>query len=161
METFTFTEKFAHRIKYIAEYNNKKRETSVMNDKTHNITRMVKKQRPKSEFVQTISVKIKNIACLMSITVALAACAAFSGRETAGEYIDDAAITASVKSEILQDPHLKMFQIHVETFKNQVQLSGFVDSARESDRAEQIARHSKGVQDVKNNLVVRKRRLNR
>jgi osmotically-inducible protein OsmY len=54
-----------------------------------------------------------------------------------------------------------MFQIHVETFKNQVQLSGFVDSPAEIRRAGQIARSVQGVQDVKNNLVVRKAALKR
>jgi len=41
----------------------------------------------------------------------------------------------------MQDPNLKMFQIHVETFQNQVQLSGFVDSQAEADRAGKIARN--------------------
>jgi len=102
-----------------------------------------------------IFVKARKVLCLSVIAIALTGCAAFSGRETAGEYIDDASITASVKSKILQDPHLKMFQIHVETFKNQVQLSGFVDSSEEIAKAGQIARNVEGVQDVKNNLVVR------
>ena len=102
-------------------------------------------------------IKLKDSLGLMGIVLLLAGCAALSGRETAGEYVDDAAITASVKNEIFKDPKLKMFQIHVETFKNQVQLSGFVDSPREVARAGQIARNVKGVQDVNNNLVVRKR----
>lgn len=101
--------------------------------------------------------KLKSALSLMGIVLVLSGCAAFSGRETAGEYVDDAAITASVKNEIFQDPKLKMFQIHVETFKNQVQLSGFVDSPREIARAGQIAASVKGVQGVNNSLVVRKR----
>lgn len=101
--------------------------------------------------------KLKNALGLMGIVLLLSACAAFAGRETAGEYVDDAAITASVKNEIFQDPKLKMFQIHVETFKNQVQLSGFVDSQKEITRAGQIARKVEGVQGVNNNLIVRKR----
>jgi hyperosmotically inducible protein len=104
-------------------------------------------------------IKLKESLGLMSIVLLLAGCAAFSGRETAGEYVDDAGITTSVKNEIFQDPKLKMFQIHVETFKNQVQLSGFVDSQREAARAGQIARGVKGVQGVNNNLVVRKHTL--
>jgi hyperosmotically inducible protein len=115
----------------------------------------------KINFKHTKTNLIKLQKCLpaLAILLLLTACAAISGRETAGEYVDDASITASVKSEILQDPQLKMFQIHVETFKNQVQLSGFVDSLTESARAGQIARNVQGVQDVKNNLVVRKKGL--
>ncbi|MBX9804594.1 MAG: BON domain-containing protein [Alphaproteobacteria bacterium] len=100
---------------------------------------------------------LKRPLALLSVAVLVSACAAFSGRETAGEYVDDASITTSVKSNILQDSSLKMFQIHVETFKNQVQLSGFVDSAAEISRAGQIAKSVDGVQGVKNNLVLRKK----
>lgn len=100
--------------------------------------------------------KLKNNLILAGVVFILTGCAVFSGRETAGEYIDDASITASIKTEILKDPVLKMFQIHVETFKNQVQLSGFVNSPKEVIRAEQIARTVQGVQGVRNSLVVRK-----
>jgi hyperosmotically inducible protein len=100
---------------------------------------------------------LKRPLALLSVAVLVSACAAFSGRETAGDYVDDASITTSVKSNILQDSSLKMFQIHVETFKNQVQLSGFVDSAAEISRAGQIAKSVDGVQGVKNNLVLRKK----
>jgi osmotically-inducible protein OsmY len=104
-----------------------------------------------------ISKRINRALSLMAILIILSACSALSGRETAGEYVDDASITTSVKNEIFQDPKLKLFQIHVETFKNQVQLSGFVDTSSEVARAGQIARSVPGVQDVKNNLVVRKK----
>jgi osmotically-inducible protein OsmY len=87
----------------------------------------------------------------------LSACSVFTGRESTSEYVDDASITASVKNQILQDPKLSGFQIHVETFKNQVQLSGFVDTSAEVARAGQIAREVPGVQDVKNSIVVRKK----
>lgn len=110
----------------------------------------LKSNNPKSSL-------LKRPLALLSVAVLVSACAAFSGRETAGEYVDDASITTSVKSNILQDSSLKMFQIHVETFKNQVQLSGFVDSAAEVSRAGQIARSVDGVQGVKNNLVLRKK----
>lgn len=115
------------------------------------------KEKNHFKVLKAIVVKLKNSLGLLGIILLLAGCAAFSGRETAGEYVDDAAITASVKNEIFQDPKLKMFQIHVETFKNQVQLSGFVDSPREVTRAGQIAANVKGVQGVNNSLVVRKR----
>ena len=112
--------------------------------------------------LNTISLKLnaanlKRSIALMSIGLLLSSCSAFSGRETAGEYVDDTSITSSVKNDIFQDPSLKMFQIHVETFKNQVQLSGFVDSQEERARAGHIAKGVKGVQNVKNSLVIRKK----
>ena len=85
----------------------------------------------------------------------LASCAAVSGRETAGEYVDDATITAKVKTAIGNDPSLRLFQISVETFQNVVQLRGFVDSTKASSRAEKLAK-VKGVTDVQNDIIVRK-----
>lgn len=98
----------------------------------------------------------KNLLAVIVLT-SLMGCAAITGRETAGEYIDDTTITAKVKTAILDDPNLKPFQISVETFKNVVQLSGFVDSAAAASRAGQIAAKTKGVESVKNHLVVRKK----
>ncbi len=83
------------------------------------------------------------------------ACSVMSGRETAGQYVDDTSVTSRVKSAIIQDPELKARQIHVETFQGIVQLSGFIDSSKEKMRAEALALNTKGVQSVKNNLIVR------
>jgi len=80
-----------------------------------------------------------------------------SGRttETAGEYVDDAAITGKVKAAILNEPGLKSLQIGVETFKDTVQLSGFVDSAAAKTRAAEVTAGVPGVKAVRNNLVVK------
>lgn len=98
------------------------------------------------------------VLSLMAVATApiLSGCTALSGRETTTEYLDDAGITASVKSDILKDPELSAVQIHVETFKGIVQLSGFVDSLKKSTRAANIARHTQGVRSVKNNIIVRR-----
>ena len=45
-----------------------------------------------------------------------------------------------------------MTDINVETYKNVVQLSGFVDSAASMDKAVAIARPVKGVSSVKNDM---------
>jgi osmotically-inducible protein OsmY len=60
-----------------------------------------------------------------------------------------------VKSAILNEPTLKVFQINVETFKGEVQLSGFVDSAQHVNKAGEVARSVGGVKSVKNNLIVK------
>ena len=100
--------------------------------------------------------QVKRSVSFLIVAAMLCACAPFAGRETMGEYVDDAGITASVKNKIFQDPALKMFQIHVETFQNTVQLSGFVDSVTEAAKAERLARNVQGVRNVQNTLVVRK-----
>jgi osmotically-inducible protein OsmY len=75
--------------------------------------------------------------------------------ESAGEYVDSAVITTQVKAAILEDPTLKSFQIGVETVKDVVQLSGFVDSAAAVRRAGDLAKGVKGVASVKNDLLVK------
>jgi len=77
------------------------------------------------------------------------------GRETTGEYVDDASISTKVRAQLIQDQSLKAFDISVETMQDVVQLSGFVDSAAQKAEAEQIARGVSGVRSVHNNIVVR------
>ena len=60
-----------------------------------------------------------------------------------------------MKAAIFNEPTLKVFQINVETFKGDVQLSGFVDSSQSVSKAGEVARGVKGVRSVKNNLIVK------
>jgi osmotically-inducible protein OsmY len=82
-------------------------------------------------------------------------CAGTSTRESTGEYIDDASITTKVKAAFVKDPVVKALQVNVDTFKGTVQLSGFVDTAEQKSRAEQVARGINGVANVKNNITVK------
>jgi hyperosmotically inducible periplasmic protein len=77
------------------------------------------------------------------------------GVEKAGVYLDDAAITAKIKGDILSDPSLKVLQINVTTTNGIVTLSGVVDSKESIDRAVEIARRVKEVKSVENSLVVK------
>ena len=95
----------------------------------------------------------RSLLVAFALTTSIAGCAAISGRETPGEYVDDATITTKVKASIVNDLGLK--QIGVETMQNVVQLSGFVDTPQIKARAGEIARNISGVKDVKNNLIVR------
>lgn len=96
---------------------------------------------------------MRSLLAAFALATSLAGCAAMTGRETLGEYIDDAAITTKVKTSIINELGLK--QIGVETMQNVVQLSGFVDSPQIKTRAGEIARSIYGVKEVKNNLIVR------
>lgn len=82
-------------------------------------------------------------------------CAATSKSESTGEYVDDTAITAKVKTAILKEPGLKSAEINVETFKGVVQLSGFVSSQANANDAVVVARSVKGVVSVKNDMRVK------
>ncbi len=91
-----------------------------------------------------------------SLAGSVAGCDAISGRESAGEYVDDASITTSVKAKLVSNEGLgTATQVHVETMQGVVQLSGFVDKPQDKAKAEQITRDVKGVHGVRNNIVVR------
>ena len=92
---------------------------------------------------------------LLMLIATFAACAATRTQESTGEYVDDSVITTKVKSLLAEDDFLKSFQISVESFKGTVQLSGFVNSQKAVDRADEITRSVKGVQSIKNNLIVK------
>ncbi len=86
------------------------------------------------------------------LLVSLLGCASTSTREGTGEYVDDSVITAKVKTAIFKEPSLKVAEINVETFKGTVQLSGFVGSRADMNKAVEIARSVGGVTSVKNDM---------
>ncbi len=81
--------------------------------------------------------------------------AATSKKESVGEYVDDAVITTKVKAAVLEEPSLKSAEINVETFKGTVQLSGFVRSRADINKAVEVAKGVKGVKSVKNDMIVK------
>ncbi len=95
------------------------------------------------------------LAALTGLTLLATGCAVMRGQETVGSYIDDGAITASVKARLLEDKTTGGLSINVDTLQGTVALSGFAKSAAEKSQAEAIARSVKGVKDVRNNLIVR------
>ena len=97
---------------------------------------------------------MKYLVCI-TLILAFAGCASTRTSESTGGYIDDSVITTKVKAELVEDPVTKAYQINVKTFKGVVQLSGFVNTAEEKEKAGEIARKVKGVVDVKNNINVK------
>lgn len=82
-------------------------------------------------------------------------CAATQTSESTGQYVDNSAITTKVKAAIFNDPLLKTMQISVESYKGEVQLSGFVNSPESVRKAGEVARSVEGVVSVKNDLIVK------
>jgi hyperosmotically inducible periplasmic protein len=82
-------------------------------------------------------------------------CAGTATRESTGEYIDDAAVTTKVKAALVKDPLVSALDVKVDTFKGTVQLSGFVDTAEQKSRAEQVASGVSGVAGVRNNISLK------
>ena len=92
---------------------------------------------------------------LAILMASLLGCASTATQEGTGEYIDNSVITAKVKTAIFDEPTLKSFEINVETFKGAVQLSGFVNSQADIDKAVEIVRQVKGVKSVKNDMQLK------
>lgn len=100
----------------------------------------------------------KVVLCVGIITIFLG-CAGTQKRESTNQYDHDTVITTMVKTAIFKVETLKTLQINVETFKAVVQLSGFVDSLKNVDRAEAVASSIEGVVSVENDLVVKNREI--
>ena len=86
---------------------------------------------------------------------AVSGCAVARDQSTAGEYVDDTAITAKVKTKFIESKQVDASAIQIETLKGTVQLSGFAKSAQEKSTAEQLAKQVEGVKAVKNDVIVR------
>ena len=73
---------------------------------------------------------------------------------TIGTQIDDAALTARVKSALMADDTVRSFDIDVETNNGVVQLNGNVTSQAQIDQALQVARGVSGVTQVENRMTM-------
>jgi hyperosmotically inducible periplasmic protein len=98
--------------------------------------------------------QIGKIAVLL-FTLAFGVGACAGAGTTTGKYVDDSVITAKVKSELLRDPVTEGFKINVTTVDGVVHLTGLVDSEKEKQRAEEVAKQVNGAKLVENELTVK------
>jgi osmotically-inducible protein OsmY len=96
--------------------------------------------------------KFFSVAFLALSLLTVVGCASTARHEGTGEYVDDSVITTKVKAMLFDEPNLRSGQINVETFKAVVQLSGFVSTNADMERAVEVARSVKGVESVKNDM---------
>lgn len=98
---------------------------------------------------------ISLLALVVAVALPVAALAADAGpavESTPGQFIDDATITAKVKSAFFQDDKVNALDIKVTTYKGTVQLSGFADDDKVIARAAALAAAVNGVKSVKNDV---------
>lgn len=98
--------------------------------------------------------RFRLVAALL-VMFTLVGCSSTTGK-TAGESVDDASITASVKGKLVADKPSNLTRVDVDTNNATVYLNGVVESAEQKARAEQLAWQAKGVKSVVNNLQVKK-----
>jgi osmotically-inducible protein OsmY len=110
--------------------------------------------RAATELQRTFMTQFARVSVLFAAVAltTLAGCASSQKHESTGQYMDDTAITAKVKTAIFNEPTLKSAEINVETFKGRVQLSGFVSSRDSINRAVAVAQGVSGVTSVGNDM---------
>lgn len=112
----------------------------------------------KSKFLRSalVSTSVALLAVAGAVPFAMTtAYADTSTKESAGQMIDDSAITTKVKSAFVQDEKVSALRISVTTNKGIVQLSGFANSAQEAAHAAEVAGQVPGVKAVKNNIELK------
>lgn len=92
------------------------------------------------------------VVVLVMLTIA---CSHSQHSESTGEYFDSSAITVKVKASLLDQLGTSGFSVIVKTYKDQVILSGFVDTEIIKRHAARIAAGVDGVGSVRNALVVK------
>ncbi len=100
----------------------------------------------------------RNAIAALAASIALmtmTGCAVTRDQSTVGAYIDDTAITTSVKARFVDNKDVDASAISVETLNGTVLLSGFAKSNTEKVRAEEIARAVNGVRAVRNEIALR------
>jgi hyperosmotically inducible protein len=97
---------------------------------------------------------VKDVVDMLAVRTSAETGAAPDPDRTVGQHIDDAVITAAVKTRLLDDPQVKGLRIDVDTRQGVVFLTGTVGSQEEVDRAVEVARTTEHVRDVKPNLTI-------
>jgi len=100
--------------------------------------------------------RLASLAAAMGTIALLGATAPVFAGETAGDYMDDTAISTKIKASLIKDQELKAFDIHVDTDHGVVHLSGAVDTKVQKADAVRIAKTTSNVRDVVDDIVVGK-----
>jgi hyperosmotically inducible periplasmic protein len=90
------------------------------------------------------------LVMLMAVT---AGCTSMTGK-SADQNVDDATITASVKTKLAAETPATLTKVDVDTNKGTVYLTGNVANETIKGRATEIARQVAGVREVVNNLKI-------
>jgi hyperosmotically inducible periplasmic protein len=90
-------------------------------------------------------------ATLVAVALSLGAC---SSTRTAGEQVDDGWITTKIESKLTSDPEVSAWNVDVDTLDGVVTLRGKVTTDVAKQEAEELARETKGVKHVINEIIV-------
>ena len=98
----------------------------------------------------------KSVAAgLMAAVLFLSAGCSRDDGKSAGQTVDDSAISAKVKAAFVKDPGVRAIDVKVDTHLGAVQLSGWADTPAEKARAEELAKAVPGVKSVENKIELK------
>jgi osmotically-inducible protein OsmY len=95
------------------------------------------------------------VIAVIATGIATTGCNVFRGESTAGQYVDDVAITAKVKAKLLDSGQVDGLDVDVNSLNGRVTLSGWASSTAESKKATQLAASVDGVRSVNNQLKIK------
>ena len=95
------------------------------------------------------------ISIALTLILSIGGCASMTG-QSAGQYVDDRTITASVKSKLVAERASNLTRVDVDTTNRVVSLNGVVASPDQKQRAEELAMQVSGVRSVNNNLQIQR-----
>jgi hyperosmotically inducible periplasmic protein len=99
---------------------------------------------------------MRSMTVLVMVLTVMAGCRSMTGK-SAGTNVDDASITANVKSRLVAEKASNLTRVDVDTNNGTVYLNGTVETTEHKAKAEQLAWQAKGVKSVVNNLQIQKR----
>lgn len=95
-------------------------------------------------------------AAVVAVGLAVSGCNVVRGQSSAGEYVDDVAITSKVKAQLLDSDRVDGLDVNVDSLNGKVTLKGWASSSSEIAAAGDIARSVDGVKSVDNQLQVKR-----
>lgn len=119
------------------------------------IKRMRSRKKVKEKQMRGVFMKRYSIVAAALFFAFFTGCAGSKTDEGAGEMVDSSTMTTKIKTKLLTDKRVEGLGINVDTFEDTVQLSGFVRSESERERAGLLAAQVAGVREVVNNLEVK------
>src|SRR5688500_17464738 len=95
-------------------------------------------------------------AAMLAAGLVLTGCNVVRAQSSAGEYVDDVAITSKVKAKLLDSGKVDGLDVNVDSTNGRVKLSGWASSSTEVKTAGDLAREVDGVKSVDNQLQVKR-----
>ena len=92
---------------------------------------------------------------MAALALGVAGCETTKDERSAGRRVDDDKITTLIRDSLDEEPVYKFNNVAVKAFAGDVQLSGFVNTDTQKERAGEIAERTPGVVQVHNNLVLK------